>query len=104
MQPMPPKAASPQAAPLPDPAQKGPSKSPKDLIVGINDDLMQLAELLSATPATKQEAQQLAQLQQAYQGVVESLGQSPGEEEPQMPAPKGGVAPVEAGAADVRPV
>lgn len=80
-------------------AQEAPKKAPKDLVVGINSDLMQLVDLLSATPATKPEAQEAAQLVQAYQSLVEKLGQAPGAQPAASPAPKGAApVPVEAGA------
>jgi hypothetical protein len=86
----------PQGAP--SPAPEAPKKAPKDLIVGINSDLMQLVDMLGSSPATKAEAQEGAQLVQAYQALVEKLGGAPGEGKPEAPAPQGGAVSVEAGA------
>jgi hypothetical protein len=87
------------AAPEAAPAQEAPKKNPKDLVVGINSDLMQLVDMLSSNPATKAEAQEGAQIVQAYQSLVEKLGQAPGQQAPEEAGPKG-PAPVspEAGA------
>lgn len=84
---------APQAAPGP----QAPQKAPKDLVVGINSDMMQLQDMLSSSPATQDEAKAMAGLVSQYQALVESLGQAPGAPKPEAPAPQGALPP-EAGA------
>lgn len=95
--PMPPMAEG--SAPAPEAEAAAPKKSPKDLIVGINSDLMQLADMLGGNQATAEEAKAMGGLVQQYQSIVESLGQAPGAPKPQAPGASG-PAPVapEAGA------
>lgn len=100
--PMPPVPAEPSAPPA---EANGPKKSPKDLVVGINSDMMQLAEMLGANQATQEEAKALGALVQQYQSIVESLGQPPGGAKPQGPQmPSGAGAPEAGGNPNARPM
>lgn len=84
------------------PAQEQGGGSASKLVAGVHTGLMQLQELINGSPAADDgDKQALAQLIQGYTAFVEGLGSAPGQA-PQG-APKPGVAPMEAGAADVKP-
>ena len=96
------------AGPAPEAAPPSPSKSPKDLVVGINDDMMQLMDLFAKTQAVSpEEKQRLGSVISEFQSIVDGLGQPPGAPKAPGAPPQGPSGPVtmEAGAnPNARPV
>lgn len=98
---MDPKAAMPpemQAPGADNEAKEAPNKSPKELLVGAHDYLMQLMDMVSQSQAFPQEEkQELGAIISALQNFGEKAGQPAGAQAPQAPMPKGGVVSPETG-------
>lgn len=92
----------PAEAEAPAPAQEGqPQGAPQggsaqDIVVGINDLMDQLMAKMQGK-SDPENMEQLAAAQQAFQAFVDAMGAPQG-------GAKGGVGPVEAGAAKVKPM
>lgn len=82
-------------------APQKPAGSASQLVTEVHSKMSELMGMFDQAPQLKAEQQQMGQLLAGFEQLVESMGSGPGEE---APTPQNEIAPVEAGAADVRPV
>lgn len=86
----------PDEGPAASDSQQAPGGA-SQLVADTHSNLMKLQEMMG--DKMPQEAEKLAQITQAFQSLVDSLGQGPGEEQPQGPM----TTSPEVGAAKVQP-